>query len=312
MASTNELMNRINERYGSLSKGQKMIAAYITDNYDRAVFLTAAKLGDAVGVSESTVVRFAMQLGYKGYPQFQQALAEMVRGKLDSVQQMENVYGRISQSEILSTVLASDAKRIQETLEMIDEHAFDLAVDTMLHAKHIYVIGIRSCAPIAEFLVFYLNMMFDNVRLVHTNSSSELFEQMMYVGREDVVVGISFPRYSMRVLKAMELANNRSAKVITLTDSVHSPMNLYSSCNLIAQSDMSSIVDSLVAPLSVINALIMAICMKRQKKVARNLEMIERLWEEYQVCGSDEIDYIGDSVRMGYAQGKTGREAEYE
>lgn len=312
MASTNELMNRINERYGALSKGQKMIAAYITDYYDKAVFLTAAKLGEEVGVSESTVVRFAMQLGYKGYPKFQQALAELVRVKLDSVQQMEHVYGRISQSEILTTVLTSDAKRIQETLEMIDEHAFDMAVDAILKAKHIYVIGIRSCAPLAEFLVFYLNMMFDNVRLVHTNSSSELFEQMMYIGREDVIIRISFPRYSMRVLKAMEFANNRNARVITLTDSVHSPMNLYSSCNLVAQSDMSSIVDSLAAPLSVINALVMAICMKRQKKVVRNLEMIEQLWEEYQVYGSDEIDYIGDSVRMGYAQNKTGRETEYE
>ena len=236
----------------------------------------------------------------------------MVRVKLDSVQQMEHVYGRISQSEILTTVLTSDAKRIQETLEMIDEHAFDMAVDAILKAKHIYVIGIRSCAPLAEFLVFYLNMMFDNVRLVHTNSSSELFEQMMYIGREDVIIGISFPRYSMRVLKAMEFANNRNARVITLTDSVHSPMNLYSSCNLVAQSDMSSIVDSLAAPLSVINALVMAICMKRQKKVVRNLEMIEQLWEEYLVYGSDEIDYIGDSVRMGYAQNKTGRETEYE
>lgn len=300
MTSANELMNRINERYGDMSKGQKMIAAYITDYYDKAVFLTAAKLGEAVGVSESTVVRFAMHLGYRGYPQFQQALAELVRGKLDAVQQMENVYGRISQSEILTTVLKSDAKRIQDTLETIDEHAFDMAVDSILHARHIYVIGIRSCAPMAEFLVFYLNIMFDNVRLVHTNSSSELFEQMMYIGREDVIIGISFPRYSMRVLKAMEFANNRNARVITLTDSVHSPMNLYSSCNLVAHSDMSSIVDSLVAPLSVINALIMALCMKRQKKVVKNLEMVEQLWEEYQVYGSDEIDYIGDTVRMRY------------
>lgn len=312
MASTNELMNRINERYGAMSKGQKMIAAYITDYYDKAVFLTAAKLGETVGVSESTVVRFAMQLGYKGYPQFQQALAELVRGKLDSVQQMENVYGRISQSEILTTVLTSDAKRIQETLEMIDAQAFDMAVDAILKARHIYVIGIRSCAPLAEFLAFYLNMMFDDVRLVHTNSSSELFEQMMYIGREDLIIGISFPRYSMRVLKAMEFANNRNARVITLTDSVHSPMNLYSSCNLVAQSDMSSIVDSLAAPLSVINALILAVCMKRQKKVVKNLEMLEQLWEEYQVYGSDEIDYIRDSVRMDYAQNETGREAEYE
>ncbi len=300
MTGGNDLMNRINERYGTMSKGQKLIAAYITDYYDKAVFLTAAKLGEVVGVSESTVVRFATHLGYKGYPQFQQSLAELVRGKLDSVQRMENVYGRISQSEILTTVLKTDAKRIQDTLETIDGHAFDLAVDVILHARHIYVIGIRSCASIAEFLAFYLNMMFDNVRLLHTNSASELFEQMLYVGREDVIIGISFPRYSMRVLKAMEFANNRNARVITLTDSVHSPMNLYSSCNLVAHSDMSSIVDSLVAPLSVINALIMALCMKRQKKVVKNLENLEQIWEEYQVYGSDEINYIGDSVRMRY------------
>lgn len=302
MTSGNDLMNRINERYSAMSKGQKLLAAYITDYYDKAVFLTAAKLGEVVGVSESTVVRFATHLGYKGYPQFQQSLAELVRGKLDAVQQMENVYGRITQSEILTTVLKTDAKRIEDTLETIDGHAFDLAVDAILNARHIYVIGIRSCASLAEFLAFYLNMMFDNVRLLHTSSSSELFEQMLYIGREDVIIGISFPRYSMRVLKAMEFANNRNARVITLTDSVHSPMNLYSSCNLVAHSDMSSIVDSLVAPLSVVNALIMALCMKRQKKVVKNLEMLEQLWEEYQVYGSDEINYIGDSVRMRYTK----------
>lgn len=302
MTSGNDLMNRINERYSAMSKGQKLLAAYITDYYDKAVFLTAAKLGEVVGVSESTVVRFATHLGYKGYPQFQQSLAELVRGKLDSVQRMEDVYGRITQSEILTTVLRNDAKRIEDTLDTIDGHAFDLAVDAILHARHIYVIGIRSCASIAEFLAFYLNMMFEHVKLLHTNSSSELLEQMLYVGREDVIIGISFPRYSMRVLKAMEFANNRNARVITLTDSVHSPMNLYSSCNLVAQSDMSSIVDSLVAPLSVVNALIMALCMKCQKKVVKNLEMLEQLWEEYQVYGSDEIDYIGDSVRMRYTK----------
>ncbi|MCI9081877.1 MAG: MurR/RpiR family transcriptional regulator [Lachnospiraceae bacterium] len=301
MSSTNDLMNRINERYPVLSKGQKLLAAYITDHYDKAVFLTAAKLGEVVGVSESTVVRFAMHLGYKGYPQFQQALADLVRGKLDSVQRMENVYGRISQSEILAAVLKSDADRIQETLGIIDEQTFDLAVETILHARKIYVIGIRSCAPIAEFLAFYLNLMMDHVQLLHTTSSSELFEQMLHISKEDVIIGISFPRYSMRVLKAIEFANSQKAKVITLTDSVHSPMNLYSSCNLIAQSDMSSIVDSLVAPLSVINALIMAVCMKRQKKVVKNLEFLEQVWEEYQIYGKDEIDYIDDSINMRYA-----------
>lgn len=301
MSFTNQLMNRINERYGTLSKGQKLLAAYITDHYDQAVFLTAAKLGETVGVSESTVVRFAMHLGYKGYPQFQEALAELVRGKLHSVQRMEDMYGRISQSEILETVLQSDAKRIKNTLKDIDEQAFNLAVETILDAKQIYVIGLRSCAPLAEFLSFYLNMMVGGVKLLHTSSSSELFEQMLQIGQGDVMIGISFPRYSVRVLKAMEFANNRNAKVITLTDSVHSPMNLYSSCNLIAQSDMSAIVDSLVAPLSVINALLMAVCMKRQKTVFQNLELLEQVWEEYQFYGNDEIDYIDDSVQMRYS-----------
>ena len=213
---------------------------------------------------------------------------------------MENVYGRISQSEILTTVLKTDAKRIQDTLETIDGHAFDLAVDVILHARHIYVIGIRSCASIAEFLAFYLNMMFDNVRLLHTNSASELFEQMLYVGREDVIIGISFPRYSMRVLKAMEFANNRSAKVITLTDSVHSPMNLYSSCNLCACSEMVSIVDSLVAPLSVINALVVALCLKRPETVKESLEALEGAWNNYQVYMNDEIDFMDEDAMLDF------------
>lgn len=234
MGSKNDLSNRINESYSKLSKGQKLLATYITDNYDKAVFLTAAKLGEVVGVSESTVVRFAMHLGYRGYPEFQSALEELVRNKLNSIQRMEVTYGRISQSKILESVLKSDAEKINSTLEKIDQAAFEMAVDTILNAKHIYIIGIRSCAPLASFMAFYFTLMFENVRLIQTSSSSEIFEQMVRIGKEDVIIGISFPRYSMRTLKAMEFANNRSAKVITLTDSVHSPMNLYSSCNLIA------------------------------------------------------------------------------
>lgn len=302
MGNTNDLSNRINDAYGKLSKGQKLLATYITDNYDKAVFLTAAKLGDVVGVSESTVVRFATHLGYKGYPEFQSALEELVRNKLNSIQRMEVTYGRISQSKILESVLKSDAEKIQSTLEKIDENAFELAVDTILSAKHIYIIGIRSCAPLASFLSFYFTLMFPNVHLIQTSSSSEIFEQMVRIGKEDVIIGISFPRYSMRTLKAMEFANNRSAKVITLTDSVHSPMNLYSSCNLIADSDMASIVDSLVAPLSVINALIVALCMKKQGEVAQTLEMLEDIWDEYQVYENDEINYIDDSIKMRYAR----------
>lgn len=302
MSNTNELLNRINSRYSSMSKGQKLIATYITDNYDKAVFLTAAKMGETVGVSESTVVRFATCLGYKGYPEFQNALEEMVRTKLNSVQRMEVTYGRISQSEILQTVLASDADKIKSTLEKIDHAAFESAVDTILGAKCLYIIGIRSCAPLASFLAFYCNLMFENVHLLTTNSSSELFEQMLRIGAEDAIIGISFPRYSMRTLKALEFANNRNAKVITITDSVHSPMNLYSSCNLIADSDMASIVDSLVAPLSVINALIVALCMKKQKEVAGTLTTLEDIWGEYQVYENDEINYINDSIKIHYAK----------
>ena len=256
--------------------------------------MTASRLGQAVGVSESTVVRFASQLGYKGYPEFQRAMGELVQSKLHDVHRMEDVYGRISQSEILETVLKSDMERIKNTLENIDAHAFDLAVDMILDARRIYVLGIRSCGSLAEFLAFYLNMMFDDVRLLHTSSASELLEQMVRIGKEDVMIGISFPRYSIRTLKAMELANNRSARVITLTDSVHSPMNLYSSCNLIAKSDMSSVLDSLTAPLSVINALLLAVCMKKQGEVVKTLEMLEQVWEEYQVNGNDEINYISE------------------
>lgn len=302
MSNTNDLSNRINEKYKSMSKGQKLLASYITDNYDKAVFLTAARLGEVVGVSESTVVRFATNLGYKGYPEFQKALEELVRNKLNSIQRMEVTYGRISQSQILETVLQSDTENLKSTLESIDQNAFELAVDTILNAKNIYVIGIRSCAPLASFLAFYLNLMFDKVHLLHTSSSSELFEQMVRIGNEDVIIGISFPRYSMRTLKAIEFANNRNAKVITLTDSVHSPMNLYSSCNLIAKSDMASIVDSLVAPLSVINSLIVALCMKKQSEVVGTLEMLEEIWGEYQVYENDEIDHIDDSIKMRYAR----------
>lgn len=302
MNNANDLSNRINDAYGKLSKGQKLIATYITDNYDKAVFLTAAKLGEVVGVSESTVVRFATHLGYKGYPEFQSALEELVQGKLNSVQRMEVTYGRFSQSKILEAILKADADRIQSTLGKIDENTFELAVDTILHAKHIYVIGIRSCAALANFLAFYLTLMFENVHLIQTSSASEIFEQMVRIGKEDVIIGISFPRYSMRTLKAMEFANNRSAKVITLTDSVHSPMNLYSSCNLLADSDMASVVDSLVAPLSVINALIVALCMKKQSEVAKTLEMLEDIWDEYQVYENDEINYIDDSIKMRYAK----------
>ena len=292
--STNELLIRMEEKYKKMSKGQKRLADYVTENYDKAVFLTAARLGEVVGVSESTVVRFATQLGYKGYPGFQKALEELVRNKLNSIQRMEVTYGRISQSEILETVLQSDIEKIKLTLTGIDQKAFELAIDTILSAKRIYVVGIRSCAPLASFLCFYLNLVCENVTAVNTNSSSEIFEQLIRINEEDVIIGISFPRYSMRTLKALEFASNRKAKVITLTDSVHSPMNLYSSCNLIARSDMASIVDSLVAPL--INALVVALCMKKQKEVVHTLETLEQIWGEYQVYSKDELNQVDDTL----------------
>jgi DNA-binding MurR/RpiR family transcriptional regulator len=294
--STNELLFRIEEKYKGLSKGQKRLADYVCENYDKAVFLTAAKLGEIVGVSESTVVRFATQLGYKGYPGFQKALEELVRNKLNSIQRMEVTYGRISQSEILTTVLHSDIEKIKLTLSAIDQKAFELAIDTILSARKIYVIGIRSCAPLAAFLTFYLNLICEDVTAVNTTSSSEIFEQLIRINENDVMIGISFPRYSMRTLKALEFASNRKAKVITLTDSIHSPMNLYSSCNLIARSDMASIVDSLVAPLSVINALVVALCMKKQDEVVTTLETLEKIWDEYQVYSGDELNQVGDGL----------------
>ncbi len=300
MTNTNDLLNRINRNYGKMSKGQKILANYITDYYDKAVFLTAAKMGEMVGVSESTVVRFAMSLGYKGYPEFQKALEEMVMNKLNSVQRMEVTYGRISQSKILESVLSSDMEKIKETIHDIDENAFEMAVDTILHARKIYVIGIHSSAPLASFLTFYLNLMFPDVVQIQTNNSSEVFEQMLRISEEDVIIGISFPRYSMRTLKALEFANARQAKIITLTDSVHSPMNLYSSCNLIAKSDMASIVDSLVAPLSVINALVVSLCMKKQDEVADTMSLLEHIWDEYQVYEKDEIEPVDDRVKITY------------
>ena len=306
MINTEHLLSKINVQYQSFSKGQKKLAAYIKENYDKAAFLTAAKLGETVGVSESTVVRFATHLGYKGYPEFQRELEELVRNKLNSIQRMEVTYGKVPQSEILDTVLHSDIDKIKMTLEAVDHEAFNLAVETILSAKNIYVVGIRSCAPLAEFLAFYLNLIFDGVRLLNTNSASELFEQMIRIGENDVIIGISFPRYSMRTLKTLEFANNRNAKVITLTDSIHSPMNLYSSCNLIARSDMASIVDSLVAPLSVINALVVALSMRKQKTVVATLEALEKIWDEYQVYNNDEIN-LADNHEIGLTDSNTSK-----
>lgn len=300
-SNNTDIITRMNEKYIKMSKGHKAIASFISDHYDQAAFMTAAKLGETVGVSESTAVRFAMHLGYEGYPEFQSALAEWVKSKLNSVQKMDVKYGKSTKSEILNSVLLADIEKIQDTIVNLDPAAFDAAVDIILEAETIYLIGVRSCEPLADFLHFYLNMIRGNVVLVKTTSVTEMFEQMIRVGEKDAVIGISFPRYSMRTLKAMEFANDRNARVITITDSIHSPMNLYSSCNLLARSDMVSIVDSLVAPLSVINALVVALCMREPEEVKHSLQTLEDVWNNYQVYLNDEINFIGDEPILNYS-----------
>ncbi len=295
-----DIISRMNDRFTKMSKGHKAIAAFIADHYEQAVFMTAAKLGETVGVSESTVVRFATGIGYDGYPEFQKVLEEWVKNKLNKVQKIGAKYGKSSQSEILASVLNSDVEKIKDTIVNLDPVAFEAAVDIILDAKTIYIVGIRSCEPLAEFLHFYLNMIRGGVILLKTTSVTELFEQMLRINDKDAIIGISFPRYSMRTLKAMEFANDRNAKVITITDTIHSPMNLYSSCNLLARSDMVSIVDSLVAPLSVINALVVALCLKRPEEVKNSLETLEGVWNNYQVYLNDEINFIDEEPVLYY------------
>lgn len=298
MENRYDIITRINEYYGRMSKSQKAIADFISDHYGQAVFMTAAKMGETLGISESTVVRFAAFIGYSGYPEFQRDLEDWVQNKINSVQRIGAKYGRSSQSEILTSVLTADIEKIKDTIDNLDSAAFETAVDIILEAKNVYIMGIRSCAPLADFLQFYLNMIRGNVILLRTTSVSETFEQMIRIDENDAIIGISFPRYSMRTLKAIEFANDRNAKVITITDSVHSPMNLYSSCNLLARSDMVSIVDSLVAPLSLINALVVAMCLKRPESVKVNLKNLENAWNNYQVYLNDEINFIDEEPML--------------
>ena len=295
-----DIITRMNEKFIKMSKGHKAVASYISDHYEQAVFMTAAKLGETVGVSESTVIRFAAGLGYEGYPEFQKELESWVKNKLNTVQKIGTKYGKSTQSEILNSVLHADIEKIQDTLVSLDAVAFEAAVDIILEAETVYLVGVRSCEPLADFLHFYLNMIRGNIVLLKTTSVTEMFEQMIRISERDAIIGISFPRYSMRTLKAMEFANDRNAKVITVTDSIHSPMNLYSSCNLLARSDMVSIVDSLVAPLSLINALVVAMCLKQPGEVKNNLEMLEDVWNNYQVYLNDEINFIDEEPMLNY------------
>lgn len=278
-----DLMSKIQSGMSEFSKGQRSIARYIIEHYDKAAFMTASKLGSTVGVSESTVVRFATELGYGGYPHLQKALQEMIRNKLTAVQRMEVTNDRMGNRDVLRAVLNSDIEKIRLTLDELDQETFNTVVEEILKAKHIYILGVRSSYALSSFIGFYFNLMFDNVRLVHTTSASEAFEQILRVGEGDVVLGISFPRYSRRTLQALEYARDSGATVIALTDSRLSPLSQTAHYTLIAKSDMASFVDSLVAPLSVINALIVALGMRKQQEVSDIFNKLETIWDEYQV-----------------------------
>ena len=286
----NDLITKIQSELPGFSKGQKQIARFILEHYDKAAFMTASRLGVTVGVSESTVVRFATELGYDGYPHLQRALQEMIRNKLTSVQRMEVAGDRMGGRDVLQTVLHADTDMIRVTLDEIDRDAFQGAVDALMGAKRIYILGVRSSSALASFLGFYYNLLFENVTLVHTNSVSEIFEQVLRVGPGDVLFGISFPRYSKRTLSAMKYARDRGARVIALTDSQLSPLARVADHVLLARSDMASFVDSLVAPLSVINALIVAVGMSRRDEIEQTFNKLERIWEEYDVYEKPEDD----------------------
>ncbi len=286
----NDLITKIQSELPGFSKGQKQIARFILEHYDKAAFMTASRLGVTVGVSESTVVRFATELGYDGYPHLQRALQEMIRNKLTSVQRMEVAGDRMGGRDVLQTVLHADTDMIRVTLDEIDRDAFQGAVDALMGAKRIYILGVRSSSALASFLGFYFNILFENVTLVHTNSVSEIFEQVLRVGPGDVLFGISFPRYSKRTLSAMKYARDRGARVIALTDSQLSPLARVADHVLLARSDMASFVDSLVAPLSVINALIVAVGMSRRDEIEQTFNKLERIWEEYDVYEKPEDD----------------------
>ena len=278
-----DILSVIQTNMSTFSKGQKLIAGFILESYDKAAFMTASRLGKTVNVSESTVVRFAAELGYDGYPAMQKALQEMIRSKLTSIQRIEVSNDRIGNQDILSMVMQSDMDKIHMTLEETNREDFDRAVSAIVDARHIYILGVRSAAALASFLGFYFNLIFDNVTVVHATSTSEVFEQLLRIGPNDVIVGVSFPRYYRRTVKAMQFAHDRGAATIALTDSETSPLAPISTLTLLAKSDMASFVDSLVAPLSLINALIVAIGRKKNDDLSQTFETLEQIWDEYEV-----------------------------
>ena len=278
-----DLFVLINERLPKLSKGHKLIANFILSHYDKAAFMTAQKLGVTVGVSESTVVRFATELGYDGYPSLQRALQGLMRNKLTAVQRIEVMNDRITRDDVLERVLSLDIEKIRRTLEETSTEDFNRAVDMITSCNTIYILAARSTAPLASFMSYYFNLIFPKVRLVHNSSTSEMFEQIMHIDENDVLIGISFPRYSKQTVKGLQFAKSKGTHVIALTDSISSPLAQFADTLLLAHSDMASFVDSLVAPLSLINALIVAVSITDIDRVSKNFESLEQIWEEYEV-----------------------------
>ena len=278
-----DILSVIQTSMPTFSKGQKLIANFILESYDKAAFMTASNLGNTVNVSESTVVRFAAELGYDGYPAMQKALQEMIRSKLTSVQRIEVSNDRIGDQDVLSMVMQSDIEKIRLTMEEADRTGFERAADAIVGARRIYILGIRSASAITSFLGFYFNLIFENVVLIHSTSVSEVFEQIFRIGPGDVIIGVSFPRYSRRTVKAMQYARSRGATVVAVTDSEASPLAAIADHNLLAKSDMASFVDSLVAPLSLINALIVAVGRRKNEDLSSTFEALEKIWDEYEV-----------------------------
>ncbi len=278
-----DILRVIEENMDGFSKGQRQIARFLLAHYDKAAYMTAAKLGSEVSVSESTVVRFVMELGYEGYPEFQKALQELIRTKLTSVQRMEVTNHLIGEGDVLEKVLMSDVDKIKRTLEGVGREDFNAAVNAIVKAKNIYIIGVRSSYTLATFLNYNLRMIFDNVRLIETTSGGELFEQILHVGEGDVMIAISFPRYSKRVINAVAYARKAGAQVVALTDSYESPIAGQDNHVLVAQSDMASFMDSLVPPMSILNALVVAVSRAREEEVSQRLHKLEEIWDEYDV-----------------------------
>ena len=282
------LLGEIQNRMSDFSKSQKLISNYILENYDKAAYMTASKLGATVKVSESTVVRYAIELGFDGYPEFQHSLQEIVRTKLTSFQRMEVTNNLIGDGDALTKVLMSDIDKIKRTVEDIDHEAFEAAVNSIVGAKNIYIIGIGSASVLASALNINLRMIFDNVRFIVASSATEIYEQMISIGKGDVMVAISFPRYSKKVVSAVNLAKKSGADVIALTDSAASPIASLADQNLFARSDMASFADSLVAPLSVINALVVEVSRRKQDELTVRLRQLEQIWEEYNVYDTNQ------------------------